>query len=82
MDGNNPLATGVPKSKSAAYRENEELQEYSESSDCSDSSSEKPRDIDAVIREDMRKLECIFHSMGFKFRMIDRIGEGKHGSTY
>lgn len=77
MDEDNPFVTGVPRND-ASHNEIEEPQEYHESSDCSDSSSESPQEIDDVVREDMGKLESIFDNMGFKFRMIDRIGEGQY----
>ena len=33
--------------------------------------------IDASVQEEMEKLEDTFQEIGMKFRMIDRIGEGK-----
>lgn len=51
-------------------------------SQCSDDSLEGRSDIDDVVKEDMSKLENIFHDMGFKFRMIDRIGEGTFSTVY
>ncbi|KAL8794541.1 MAG: hypothetical protein Q9195_002876 [Heterodermia aff. obscurata] len=44
-------------------------QHYDEDSD--DSAEDSP-EIDAVVKQDMDKLENIFHDIGFKFRMIDR----------
>ena len=51
-------------------------QRYDEASECSEDSSEHSHEIDDVVKQDMDKLENIFHDIGFKFRMIDRIGEG------
>ena len=51
--------------------EDGEQQENYESSD-----SESPTGIDRAVQEDMDKLEEIFHDIGLRFRMIDRIGEG------
>ncbi len=56
--------------------EDDEQQEYYESSDGSESSSQNLPEVDPTVKEDMDKLEDIFHDMGLKFRMIDRIGEG------
>lgn len=55
----------------------DEQQGYYESSECSYSSEEHPDEVDPAVREDMDKLEDVFFSKGFKFRMIDRIGEGR-----
>lgn len=74
MDEDNPFVSGVTRNN-ASYNE---IEDHYESSDCSDSSSEGPQEIDAVVREDMGRLESIFDNMGFKFRMIDRIGEGQY----
>ena len=46
-------------------------------SDDSEDSLEHPTEVDRIVQEDMSKLERVFDSMGFKFRMIDRIGEGQ-----
>ena len=78
MDEDNPFVTGIRRSNEAHHNEDEQPPEFDDgSSDCSDSSSEPPLEVDAVVREDMGKLEGIFDNMGFKFRMIDRIGEGQ-----
>ena len=77
MDEDNPFVTDVRRSNEARHDEDERTPEYDDSSDCSDSSSETPLEVDAIVREDMGRLEQIFDNMGFKFRMIDRIGEGQ-----
>ena len=51
-------------------------QEFSDGSDCSESSSEEHAAVEDSVREDMVKLEQTFKGMGLKYRMIDRIGEG------
>ena len=48
-----------------------------EPSEASDSSSEE-EPVDDTVRQDMLKLEESFEEHGMKFRLIDRIGEGKH----
>ena len=49
----------------------------SNSSDFSDDGSQGREEIDTSVMIDMAKLEDTFKEMRFKFRMIDRIGEGK-----
>ena len=81
MTGNDPFIACVPGTHDAICRPSHEMvgdaaeQIYYEESDCSEDSEDTP-EIDDVVREDMGRLESIFHDMGFKFRMIDRIGEG------
>ena len=60
----------------SGYVDEDESEDENESSGCSESSSEDEAEIDEVVREDMAKLEHVFHDMGLKFRMINRIGEG------
>jgi hypothetical protein len=43
-------------------------------SECSDDGDE----IDESVAEDMRKLEESFKGISQKYRLINRIGEGKH----
>lgn len=51
------------------------VHEYSEDSE----DSEEPYEgISEQAREEMTKLESIFHAKGLRFRMIDRIGEGMY----
>jgi hypothetical protein len=82
MEEENPFVTHQPKPDGCIPDltpdevENDEQQEYYESSDGSESSSESLAEIEPAVREDMDKLEDTFHDMGLKFRMIDRIGEG------
>ena len=77
MDEDNPFVTGIRRRNDTPHDEDEQPPETDDgSSDCTDSSLE-PLEVDAVVREDMGKLEGIFDDMGFKFRMIDRIGEGQ-----
>jgi len=82
MEEENPFVTHQPKPDGCIPDltpdevEDDEQQEYYESSDGSESSSESLAEIEPAVREDMDKLEDTFHDMGLKFRMIDRIGEG------
>lgn len=82
MEEENPFVTHQPRPDGGIpdltphKAENNEQQEYYETSDGSESSSESLAEIDPAVREDMDKLEDVFHDMGLKFRMIDRIGEG------
>ena len=55
----------------------EEEVDGEEHSEASESSSEE-EPVDETVREDMLKLEESFQEHGMKFRLIDRIGEGKY----
>ena len=82
MEDDNPFVTHARKRDNAGlvpelipgYTEDE--QQIYESSDESNSSAESQVEVNEGVREDMCKLEEVFLSMGLKFRMIDRIGEG------
>ena len=50
-----------------------------EDSENSEESDREYGEISDAAREEMTKLERIFQKKGFKFRMIDRIGEGMFG---
>ena len=50
--------------------------EVSDRSDETDDSSERRHQIAAMVKEDMIKLERIFHEKGMRYRLVDRIGEG------
>ena len=83
MDEDNDIETRVRNDDVTADNpspdvdDGEAQQSYYESSNDSETFSENSSQVDVVVREDMGKLENIFHDMGFKFRMIDRIGEGQ-----
>lgn len=87
MEEENPFVNHQPKPDGCVPdltpdgAEDDEEQEYYESSDGSESSSDSLAEIDPAVREDMDKLEDVFHDMGLKFRMIDRIGEGMGGPS-
>ena len=82
MDKDNPFITYASNTRNArhdldsVHADFVPQQHYHEDSECSDDSSEHSPEIDDVVRQDMDKLENIFHDIGLKFRMIDRIGEG------
>lgn len=48
-----------------------------EDSEDSEDSAEDYAQVSETVREDMTKLEKTFQAKGLKFRMIDRIGEGR-----
>lgn len=48
---------------------------YDQSED-SEEFEEPYQEVSELAKEEMSKLEGIFHTKGLKFRMIDRIGEG------
>lgn len=52
-------------------------EDMSEASQCSDGVSEDPREVEESTQEEMAKLDETFRERGMKFRMIDRVGEGK-----
>ena len=60
----------------AAQGRIEEDFEISDASDETDNSSERRNQIAAMVKEDMIKLERVFHEKGMKYRLVDRIGEG------
>ena len=82
MDKDNPFTAHASNISNAVHDLNSipddfvTQQDYGEDSECSEASSEHSPEIDDVVRQDMDRLENIFHEIGFKFRMIDRIGEG------
>ena len=82
MDKDNPFITRASNTSNAlhgldsVHADSVAQQRYDEGSECSEDSSEHSPEIDDVVKQDMGKLENIFHDIGFKFRMIDRIGEG------
>lgn len=87
MDEDNPFITHALKTSNivqglAPGHEEHEQQDDYESSECSQDSQEGSPEIDDSVREDMSRLENIFHNMGFKFRMIDRIGEGRYSPNH
>lgn len=51
--------------------------EDSDNRSTEDSDEDYP-EVNETVREEMSKLEQIFQGKGLKFRMIDRIGEGKY----
>ena len=51
-------------------------------SEESEESEEPFEEISELAREEMSKLENIFHAKGLKFKMIGRIGEGKYVQVY
>lgn len=53
--------------------------DHSEESEVSEEPFEA---ISELAREEMSKLENIFHAKGLRFRMIGRIGEGKYVQTH
>lgn len=79
MEEENPFVTYPPKRANAesipgCVPDEEQLYESSEESE---SSIESPVEVNEAVRDDMCRLEEVFVDMGLKFRMIDRIGEGK-----
>lgn len=56
--------------------EREDLVRYC-GSDCSDKSSDSHGTVEDSVRQEMENLEITFKGLGLKYRMIDRIGEGK-----
>jgi len=58
-------------------QENEPLEEDGQNSEYSDSSEEEPPD-DSHIQHDMEKLQNAFVGFRQKYRLIKRIGEGRH----
>ncbi|KAI4105568.1 MAG: hypothetical protein LQ339_003411 [Xanthoria mediterranea] len=54
---------------------------YDQSED-SEEFEEPYQEVSELAKEEMSKLEGIFHTKGLKFRMIDRIGEGTFSTVY
>ncbi|KAL8930298.1 MAG: hypothetical protein Q9172_000006 [Xanthocarpia lactea] len=54
---------------------------YDDSED-SDESDETQGEISELAREEISKLDSIFHAKGLKFRIIGRIGEGTFSTVY
>ena len=89
---NNPFLTGTDLAPATALSEKLGLspgtryevhhdpggEDISEASQCSeeDSPEEDELEVDESVQEEMAKLEDTFNERGFKYRMIDRIGEG------
>ena len=61
--------------------EREELQEVADGDTSSDVSDDSDDDVDESVAEDMRKLEESFKGISQKYRLINRIGEGKSASN-
>ena len=53
----------------------------SEDSGCTGEYSESEHEVDELVTEELAKLENTFEEIGLKFRMIDRIGEGKRNAA-
>ena len=53
-----------------------------QSSEASEDEDETQEQIEPSIKEDMRRLEDIFQDMGYRYRMINRIGEGTFSTVY
>jgi len=52
-------------------------EDISEGSQCSEGGPEEALEVDQSTLDEMTKLEEAFRERGMKFRMIDRVGEGK-----
>ena len=52
-------------------------EDVSDGSQCSDESLEEAHRADEATREDMARLGDTFRERGMRFRMIDRVGEGR-----
>lgn len=59
----------------------EQLEEE-QSSEASEDEDETKEAIDPTVKEDMLKLEDVFHDMGYRYRMVNRIGEGTFSTVY
>ena len=59
--------------------EEDELQEMEGEETSSEASIETEEDVDESVAEDMRKLEESFKGISTKYRLMNRIGEGKFG---
>ena len=53
-----------------------------QSSELSDDESNGDGEVEPSVRDDMVKLEGVFHTMGYRYRMINRIGEGTFSTVY
>lgn len=91
MKERNPFLTGTDLAPATALseklglspgsryevEEDQDGEDLSEGSQCSDGVSENDREVDESTLEEMAKLEDTFKERGMRFRMIDRVGEGK-----
>lgn len=55
----------------------DELQEIEDEDTTSEASVESEEDVEEGVAEDMRKLEESFKGISQKYRLINRIGEGR-----
>lgn len=62
-------------------QEEDELQDFDGEETSSETSEETEEDVDESVAEDMRKLEESFKGISQKYRLINRIGEGKSQSN-
>ena len=60
----------------------DEASDQEQSSEVSESDAEGHEQIDPIVKEDMLKLEDVFHDMGYRYRMMNRIGEGTFSTVY
>ncbi len=74
----NPFVTGKNSPRAHGSMEDDAVEEYGEDFETSSGSE---YEIEEAVREDMDRLENILRSSGMRFRMIDRIGEGKHSKN-
>ena len=58
-------------------KKNQDEESLSEGSECTEEYSQDEHEVDEFVAEEMAKLENTFEEIGLKFRLIDRIGEGK-----
>lgn len=70
------LSEQEPDSTEQEINEEEEFNR-SDGSEGSEGFSETQEEITESVMQEMTHLEDTFRGMGLKFRMIDRIGEGK-----
>jgi hypothetical protein len=61
--------------------EEDELQQIEGEDTSSEASVESEEDVEESVAEDMRKLEESFKGISQKYRLINRIGEGKSASS-
>jgi hypothetical protein len=57
--------------------ERDELQEVADGDTSSEASDDSDDNVDESVAEDMRKLEESFKGISHRYRLINRIGEGK-----
>jgi cell division control protein 7 len=61
--------------------EEDDLQDFDGEETSSEASEEAEEDVDESVAEDMRKLEESFKGISQRYRLINRIGEGKSRRT-